>query len=79
MSSVQNICVFSKQGLADSHCETNNHDAEERNNEGTSLSDAIRDVRNDNGEDGSRNVNRNRHELGCARRVPETANDRREE
>lgn len=63
----------------DTHDKTDDHDAQERDDERTAFANAIGDVREEYGQDGSRDVNRNSQELGCAGRVPEVLDDRGQE
>lgn len=60
------------------HGEANNQEAIKSNDKGASLSNTIRDICHDDGENSSRDVDGNRHELGLVCRVSEILDDRRE-
>lgn len=60
------------------HGEANNQETIKSNDKGASLSNSIRDICHDDGENSSCDVDGNRHELGLVRRVSEILDDRRE-
>ena len=62
-------------GRADLHDKPDQNQTKKSDNKGASLSKLVGCMRNNNGKYRSRNINRNRHELGCTRRVAEGADD----
>lgn len=63
----------------DAHGEADNHDAQEKDDEGASLAQSVREVRKDDGENGGRDVNGHSHELCGARGVAEALDNGGEE
>jgi hypothetical protein len=61
------------------HREANNHYAQEAEDEGTSLSHAVRDVGEDDCKDGSGDIDGDSHELRGTGRISQVSNDARQE